>query len=324
MQGWTRWALLGGIVLLVGVIGWRLVAGSYKGDIQKICHAETNAGVSMKESPTKVLQWTKEHLDTPEASAWLTELVKKGMGDRAVVLRAEAQKVGVASCPLADTFSQMQADADYRTDLYSLCGGSAIDLAKVEGANDADRLSQIRGWMNEQAKSPRTKLLGDELARTDAKARPDLLRKIGNEVAVYQCALVETLLKPQASARKEEAVIQIGTPEINGSLTAERFVAVLVANMEPLRSCYEPALAKNADLSGRVLVKLAISPKGKVTKSTVVSSTVSDVAVAPCMAKALETTTFPEATTPLVTVLAPFDLVPKMKLPQQPMDPHGH
>ena len=318
MQGWMRWALLGGVVLLVGVVAWRLVAGSYKGDIQKICRAERNAGVSVKENQGKVLQWAKEHLDTPEASAWLAELTKKGMGDRAVVLGAEAQKLGIASCPLADSFTALHAEGDYRTDLYMLCGGSAIDLAKVEGADDADRLSQIRGWINEKAKSPRTKLLGDELAHVDAKARPDVLRKIANEDAVYQCTLVETLQKPQLNARKAEAVIQIGSPDINGNLTAERFVAVVIANMEPMRLCYEPALVKNADLAGRVLVKLAISPKGKVTKSSVVSSTVSDAAVGPCMAKALESMTFPEASTPLVTVLAPFDLVPKMKVPEAP------
>ena len=128
MQAWMRWALLGGAVLLVGVIAWRLTAGSYKGDIQKICNAETNAGGQRGavENLAIGMEWAKEHLDTPEASAWFTELEKKGMGDRVVVLRAETKRLGIASCPLADTFLAVQADADYRTDLYTLCGGSAI------------------------------------------------------------------------------------------------------------------------------------------------------------------------------------------------------
>ena len=324
MQAWMRWALLGGAVLLVGVIAWRLTAGSYKGDIQKVCQSEANVGGASKENLDRAMQWAKEHLDTPEASAWLTELGKKPMGDRAVVLRAEAQKLGVTSCPLADTFATMQADADYRTDLYSLCGGSAIDLTKVEGANDADRLSQIRGWIAEKAKSPRTKVLGDKLALAEAKARPTLFREVANDFAVYQCALVDTLQKPQSNERKEEAVIQIANPEINGAMPAERFVATIVANMEPMRKCYEAGLAKNADLAGRVLIRIKISPKGKVDNTAVMSSTVPDAAVGTCIAKAIESMKFPESTSLLVSALAPFDLIPKMKLPEQPLDPHGH
>jgi hypothetical protein len=326
MQAWMRWALLGGVVLLVGVVAWRLTAGSYKGDIQKICNAETNAGGQRGavENLAIGMKWAKEHLDTPEASTWFTELEKKGMGDRVVVLRAETQRLGIASCPLADTFSAVQADADYRTDLYTLCGGSAIDLPKVEGANDADRLSQIRGWIAEKAKSPRTKVLGDKLAETPPQERSRLVRQTANDFAVYQCALVDTLEKPQAKERKDEAVIKIGNPEINGTLSTELFVAAVLANMEPLRKCYEAGLAKNADLAGRVLIKLRISPKGKVDNTSVVSSNISDPAVAPCLAKAIESVKFPEPKSLLVTVLAPFDLIPKLKLPEQPLDPHGH
>src|SRR4051812_14462348 len=108
MQPWMRWAILACVALLVGVVAWRLLAGSYKSDLQRVCMAETNAGASAKENPAKVTQWTKDHLDTPEGNAFYSELLKKSVAERGPALRTEAQKNGIPACPLAETYAEMQ------------------------------------------------------------------------------------------------------------------------------------------------------------------------------------------------------------------------
>ena len=86
---------------------------------------------------------------------------------------------------------------------------------------------------------------------------------------------------------------------------------IVRAHINEVRHCYNNGLAKTPDLSGRVEVKFAISAKGKVSSAKVKSSTLSDSAVATCIAKAVKRWKFPKPQGGVtVDVLYPFVLEP--------------
>ncbi len=86
MQNRIRWMVVAAVALVVGVIAWRLLKGSYREDVRRICFAEKNSGVDATKDAHKVEEYAKEHLDTPEGSKWFSELVAKGVSDRASTL----------------------------------------------------------------------------------------------------------------------------------------------------------------------------------------------------------------------------------------------
>ncbi len=323
MQERSRWLLLAGLLLVVGVIGWRLTAGSYKTDIQKICFAEKGSTFDSKTDIRKIESWAKEQLDTPEASTWLTELVKKGMADRAKGLREESKRLGIPECPLAAAYEALNLDGEYRQDIASFC--SLNDLPTIEASDDAERLHRMLDWIQTRAKSPRTKALGEKIAQADAKDRADVLREAANATSVFQCELVNTLLKPQTLPRKDEPMIELGTPQINGDLTVDKIVAAFLVKKDAMRKCYDEGLAKNAELSGRVMLKMSITPSGKVGRaSTEAGTTLPDPAVVKCVIGVVRDLVFAETKSIMVSLLLPLEFVPRMRPVQMPMDPHGH
>jgi hypothetical protein len=322
MQERTRWLVLAGILLLAGVVVWRLTAGSYKTDLRKICDAEKASGADPHDVQ-RAEAWAKDHAETPEASAWLTELLKKGMSERAKTLKDEAQKYGIASCPLATTYERMRLEGEYRADLLAMC--TSMDVGVVELGDDDERLRLMLEWINAKAKSTRTKALADDLAKADAKARPGILRDAASGMSVYQCELVATLLKPQAKPRKDEPSIELGSPQINGDMAADKVIAAFLTKEPVLRACYDTGLAKNANLAGRMMVKVGVSPSGKTIRAgTEKGTTLADGDVAKCALKAVSEIVFPPTGSPIVSIMLPLDFIPKKAPPPMPADPHQH
>jgi hypothetical protein len=320
MQERTRWLVLAGILLLAGVVVWRLGTGSYRSDIRKVCDAEKASGAENRDV-RKAEAWAKDHMETPEASAWLAETVKKGVGERAKALRAQAEKVGISECPLAKTYDALEDDGEYRTDILGMC--TTIDLGAIETADDDERLRKIVDWIGQKAKSTRTKALAEALGKTDAKGRADALREAAASVGVYQCELVGVLLKPQSKPKKEDPAIEIGTPQVNGDMSVANIVGTFLAKEPEMRACYETGLAKTPTLGGRLMLKLAIAPKGKTIKATVEKgTTVSDRGVVDCIVKTAADLMFPTTGSPLVTILLPLDFIPKPSMRPVPMIPH--
>ena len=324
MQERTRWFVLAGALLLAGVLAWRLTSGSYTTDIRKICDAERSSGVDAKTDIRKVEAWAKDHLETPEASAWFAEFVKKPMPERAKGMRDESQRAGIAKCDLATMYEALALEGEYRQDLAGLC--SALDMGKVEAGDDAERLKLIQDWINAKARSTRTKAMGEQLAQAEAKQRPDIVREAATAVAIYQCELVATLLKPQAHPKRDEPLIEVASPQINGDLTVDKVVAAFVAKKDAMRKCYDEGLAKNPELGGRLMLKMSVAQNGKTTKATALGGTsLGDPSVVQCAVKVAGDITFPPLATPLVTMLLPLDFIPRASSRAQPMtDPHGH
>lgn len=60
-----------------------------------------------------------------------------------------------------------------------------------------------------------------------------------------------------------------------------------------IRDCYERALARDAELRGRVVVHFAIVPSGEVASACVASSTLESPWLEACMVRALQSWRFP-------------------------------
>jgi|SRR5579883_2409580 len=318
VQGWLRWVLGGAVLLLVGVIGWRLAAGSYKADIQKICNAEKNAGLDAQADLQKTEKWAKEHLDTPEAATWFSELLKKGLIDRANGLEAESKKYAVNECPLVGAYRALEATAEYRKDLFGLCA-----LPNLDALDDDARLKKMVDWIQNSSKTARIKPLADKLTQTDANQRSNLVRATANDATVYACELANVLARPPTVPKSDKPIVAFGQPQINGELTVEQLTSPVLPKVDDVNKCYADALAQKPDLTGRIMLKLAISPEGKVMRETVEAGTSPvERALTKCIGDIIQGITFPKTGGIAIRVLWPLDLIPKPAPLAE--DPHGH
>jgi len=80
---------------------------TYANDVEKICNAEKMSG-ALEEDPnaraTLVAVWLGNNLVTPEARDLMVRQAQLPPNDKAALLRAEAREVGLADCPIADTW----------------------------------------------------------------------------------------------------------------------------------------------------------------------------------------------------------------------------
>jgi hypothetical protein len=102
------------------------------------------------------------------------------------------------------------------------------------------------------------------------------------------------------------AVLSRGAPELlpdggfvagadagSGWILKEDIRQVVRANIREVRSCYEEALPRHASLAGKVPVRFVIAPTGEVCAAKTVEATVSDVAMANCVVRAVSRLRFP-------------------------------
>lgn len=101
--------------------------------------------------------------------------------------------------------------------------------------------------------------------------------------------------------------------------TAESINAVIQANREQVRACYDRALESNPDIVGDLVVSFVIDPSGKV-KSAEIDWNESDIHVPEldaCATAAIRSLTFPASSRGLESqVTYPFNLNPKQVPPK--------
>ena len=103
--------------------------------------------------------------------------------------------------------------------------------------------------------------------------------------------------------------VRAGEAIVNGSLPMEIVQRIVRQNFGRFRLCYEQGLARNPELSGRVLLQFSIGSKGSVLSASEAGG-FDDSVVAACMATALVGLSFPEPQSGTVTVTYPVDLAP--------------
>ncbi len=153
---------------VAGVMVWRLAGATYRADVETLCDAESRSGFDLRKDMPALTGWLRGHLATPEGNELLFALGQLPMADRPLRLRAVAESLGLAACPMASSYERLVADGDYRGELQSLCSYETFpDLAQ---ADDDARLQALEDWIETQASNPRTKALADPLRAAETPA----------------------------------------------------------------------------------------------------------------------------------------------------------
>lgn len=98
---------------------------------------------------------------------------------------------------------------------------------------------------------------------------------------------------------------------IDGALDPYIVRRIVRAHINEVRYCYDQGLQRNPKLKGRVTVRFTVSPNGKVTESSLETSTLDDAPVGNCVAKAVKRWRFPTPTDGKDSVVVyPFVLSP--------------
>jgi TonB family protein len=97
----------------------------------------------------------------------------------------------------------------------------------------------------------------------------------------------------KAEAPPAEPETPAGAPKVTGTLKKEVIRKVLTANNAQFKFCYEQALMKKADLSGKVVVQFVVSQTGEVSSSKVETNTMATPDTGACVAKAVKSMRFP-------------------------------
>jgi hypothetical protein len=307
LTAWRTWAI-GGFVLIGGIVAWKLIGSTYRSDVDTICNAEKGSGFTIQKDMSKVTQYVRSHLATPEGNELFSTLSDAKMIDRAKKIRDEAAKEKISSCPIAAAYEQLAAEGDYRSDLQRLC--SNVTFPKLAEAEDAERLGRLEDWIDRQAKSPRTKELADPLRQGAPADRAKLLRDTANKMDIFTCDVAKTLESPvlPSKGKGQPVVRPYSTPQINGVLPVDDLAKALVEVTPAMNACYKKGLDIKPDLEGKVAIKVKIDPSGKVTAAMPAEVQVPEHDTVVCILKAIQDMKLPQNPGPLVTALIPLEL----------------
>jgi hypothetical protein len=304
---WRAWGVAGGL-LVFGVIGWKLLGSTYKGDVRTICDGETDSGYTLEKDMSKVTAYVRQHLATPEGNTFYSALSDAKLIERAKRLKSEASTLGIGSCPMVAAFEKAAAEGDYRGDLQHLC--SNVAFSHLAEQDDAARLQRLEDWIDQGAKSPRTKDLAEPLRQGAPADRAKVLRDAAAKVDIFSCELAKTLEGPVMPAKGKGVpmVRPFGEPQIIGVLKAEDVARAVVDATPAMNDCYRKGLERKPDLEGKLAVKMKVTPDGKVSGLAPADQTLPDKDTAMCIIQVLKGMEFPKNPGPLVSLFLPLEL----------------
>ncbi len=93
----------------------------------------------------------------------------------------------------------------------------------------------------------------------------------------------------RASYTSATAVLEVGRLNSQGDLDKREILRVMRTKLADLTACYEPELAKQPELAGRVLMQFFIAPDGKIVQASASGLAI----VAPCIAEKIKGLAFP-------------------------------
>jgi hypothetical protein len=301
------WGILG-VVLVGGVVAWKLAGSTYRGDIETICSAEKGAGVTVEKDMAKVSAWVRAHLATPEGNQFFSSLSDARMAERAKRLQGEATTQHVGSCPMVASYELVAAEGDYRSDLQHLC--SSVAFPKMAELDDSGRLARLEDWIANQAKSPRTKELAEPLRQAATPAdRARLLREAAGKMSVYSCDGAKVIESPQAAPPTGAPTVRVvGDPQIIGPLKEDELERALGQATPGMSDCYKKVLEKSPNLAGKMAVKLEVDPDGNVARAAPAQVGLEVGEAARCVIDPLKAMKLPKNTGPLASTLVAFEL----------------
>jgi hypothetical protein len=297
-----------GVVLLGGVVGWKLLGSTYRADLEAICNAEQGSGFTIQKDTPKVTAWIRAHLATAEGNELFSSLSDARLVDRAKRLKEESSSRNVAPCPMIASYERLAAEGEYRGDLQHAC--SSMTFPRLAELDDGARLDKIEEWVDTQAKSPRTKELAAQLQRAPAPERGKVLRDTAGNMDVFSCEVAKILESPQAPPKPSgpPQVRVTAAPQVIGSLREDDLGKALAEATPALNECYKKGLDRKPDLAGKMAVKIQVDPDGKVIKATPVELSVDDHDSVVCIVDVVKAIKLPKNGGPLASALVPLEL----------------
>jgi hypothetical protein len=300
-------ALLG-VVLVGGVIAWKLLGTSYAHDVETICNSEKGSGLSAEHDTSKVTQWIRDHLGTPEGNELYSTLSDTHLSERAKKLQGAADDQHVSPCPLVATYQAMAAHGDARSDVQHLC--SDLTFPKLATSDDDARMAMLQKWIDSSAKSPDTKAIG--AAMQQAAAGPDRAKVLSDAASkqdIFSCNNARILSAPPTSVPNGAPLVRLyAEAQIIGGAKDEDLKKALADMTPDLVACYKDGLGRKPDLVGKLVVKVELDGDGKVRRADPAEGAqLADAPTGTCILTKLKTLKIP-VTGPLVSLLLPFEL----------------
>jgi Ca-activated chloride channel family protein len=100
--------------------------------------------------------------------------------------------------------------------------------------------------------------------------------------------------------------VQIGAPQVSGSLPAEVIRRIAAQTAGRMRLCYERGLRSNPNLAGRVSVRFVIGSNGDVLSAMDGGSSLGDSSTVACVVGVMRSVIFPQPGAGFVTVTLPI------------------
>ena len=88
--------------------------------------------------------------------------------------------------------------------------------------------------------------------------------------------------------------VGIASPVAAATLDRLLIESTIEKHFDEVMACYEEGLGRNAELAGKVTMRIAIGSKGEVPAASVAETTLKDATVEACITKAVKTWTFPK------------------------------
>ena len=184
-----------GAALVLLVAGWKLTSSSYRADVGTICEGESLAGLPARGDLGGVTERIRARLATPEGNNLLSRLRDLPIGERAERLRTEAQAVRLPRCPMVETYHQLAAEGEYRSDVQRLC--SYVTFPGLRDLDDRLRIMTLAAWIEEAARTERLRELGTILRRAATTSEAvAALRDAAAEIDVFTCDTAKVLDTP--------------------------------------------------------------------------------------------------------------------------------
>ena len=110
-----------------------------------------------------------------------------------------------------------------------------------------------------------------------------------------------------AGQGRANVVVPPGDPVVDGGLTSQEVQAVIRANLNQIRHCYEQLLQRAPNSTGKIKANFTVGTNGRVTSTGIESSTISDAVMQGCVADKIRRWAFPKPRGNMpVTVTYPF------------------
>jgi hypothetical protein len=273
--------VVGAMALLGATVGWwyaRRERQLYRGDVATLCNAQASSQTTLEHNRYRVEEWAQPRLRTTQARTFFARVRREAPEMAARDLRAASADLGV--CPATEGYESAARRVRRQTALDKLC--RELDPGILERAPRGRRVGLLLAWSHAHG-------IGDAIesmlgALRDApleQAAAELRRQLA-ELDVHLCTMLRGVVAPANPKPGPNVLLEIATVD---DARDREVASALRARLPAIERCYAAELATSPRLTGRLNVKLRLTPEGTIDLALPQEdSTLQSAAVAGCAA----------------------------------------